>query len=152
HTIDFKGVAYQREPSKVSGGSWIRYDPSKPEVWKVPLYDELAPVAVATAPLAGYVVPAAFASAVAERLRLHAIAYTVLETPRSALAVEVFRASKVAFAPKPFEGRVRVDLEGVWVPDKRDLPPGSLFVPVAQPRGPLVVQLLEPKGPDSFAA
>jgi hypothetical protein len=151
-TIDFLGVAYTRGISDVSGGNWIRYDPSKPEVWKIPLYDEIVSVLVAKAPLAGYVIPAAFAPVVAERLRLHGISFTTLPTAREGLEVETFRATKAILAPQSFEGRTQVKLEGNWMPERRDLPAGSLYVPVAQPRGSLAVQLLEPKGPDSFAA
>ena len=34
-TIDFRGYAYTRELSDISGKPWTRYDESKPEIWKV---------------------------------------------------------------------------------------------------------------------
>ena len=42
--------------------------------------------------------------------------------------------------------------EGSWAPEKRVIPAGSLFVPIAQPNSRLVVALLEPQGVDSLAA
>jgi hypothetical protein len=43
-------------------------------------------------------------------------------------------------------------LEGEWKPERRTLPAGSLFVPIAQPRSRLAMSLLEPRAPDSLAA
>jgi hypothetical protein len=43
-------------------------------------------------------------------------------------------------------------LEGEWKPQRRSLPAGSLFVPIAQARARLAMSLLEPRAPDSLAA
>lgn len=43
-------------------------------------------------------------------------------------------------------------LEGQWQPESRDVPAGSLFVPIAQPGARLVMALLEPQAADSHAA
>ena len=53
---------------------------------------------------------------------------------------------------KPFEGRTRVQLAGCWQRESQDIAPGALFVPIAQPGARLVMHLLEPQAPDSFAA
>jgi hypothetical protein len=71
---------------------------------------------------------------------------------REAVPVEVFRASEAKLAPASFEGRQRVEVRGSWAPATRDLPSGSLFVPVAQPGAALLVHLLDPQGPDSLVA
>jgi len=42
--------------------------------------------------------------------------------------------------------------EGRWQPENREIPAGSLFVPIAQPNARVLVALLEPQAPDSFAA
>src|SRR5690606_22789833 len=91
-TIDFLGYAYTREPSAISGGLMTRYDERRPQVWKVPLYDELQPQVTVTAPRGGYIVAAGYAAVVADKLRLHDIEFSVMEQPRSAMAVETFRA------------------------------------------------------------
>ena len=41
---------------------------------------------------------------------------------------------------------------GQWSLAQRPIPQGSLFVPIAQPKARLVMNLLEPRAPDSFAA
>jgi hypothetical protein len=58
----------------------------------------------------------------------------------------------VQFAAKPFEGRMRASLTGSWQRETQDIPDGALFVPIAQPLARLVMHLLEPEAPDSFAA
>ena len=43
-------------------------------------------------------------------------------------------------------------MEGKWKQEARALTPGSLFVPIAQPKARLVVAMLEPQAPDSLLA
>ena len=150
--INFLGYEYTINPSPISNGSWIVYDPKKPQVWKVPLLDEIVPVIAVKAPRGGYVVPAAFAKEIAEKLKLHGIEFVTLKETRAASAVESFRATKAEAAKATFEGRTRMSLEGAWAADTRVLLAGSLFVPIAQPKALLVMQLFEPVGPDSFVA
>jgi hypothetical protein len=64
----------------------------------------------------------------------------------------VFRADKVESAAATFEGRARLTLVGSWTTERRNVAAGSLFVPIAQAKARLVVALLEPRAPDSFAA
>jgi hypothetical protein len=151
-TIDFRGNAYTREPSAVSGALTTRYDSSKPQIWRVPFWDTVVPKTTVRAPRAGYVVPAAHAEWMASRLSAHGIAFEQLPQPANDAAVETFRAETVVFSKAPFEGRTTVELGGRWQPDTRLLPAGSLFVPLAQARARLVMTLLEPQSPDSFAA
>ena len=151
-TIDFRGYAYTRQASAVSGGLATRYDTTAPEVWHVPLRDEVRPSISVVAPRGGYIVPAAEAAWVIEKLALHGIASRVLASGNPALDVEVFRATKAALAPATFEGHAIRSVEGEWAPERRAVPPGSLFVPIAQAKSQLVLTLLEPRGPDSLVS
>ncbi len=151
-TIEFRGYSYTRTPSEISGALMTRYDESKPEIWKVPLRDDVRPSLTVRAPGAGYYVPAAHAAWVGEKLQLHGVEYRRLKQAQSKVKVDAFRAEKAVFAPRSVEGRQRVQLEGAWKPETHDLPPGSIFVPIAQPKARLVIALLEPQAPDSFAA
>jgi hypothetical protein len=150
-TIDFRGYAYEKRPSEVSGGTWVVYDESRPEIWRLPLFDELEPELSVTAPRAGYVVHAAHAAWVAEKLRLHGLRYRVMSAARPGFEVEAFRADTVTFE-RPYEGRTPAKVKGAFRPERRDLPAGSLFVPIAQPRALLVLHLLEPLAPDSLVS
>jgi hypothetical protein len=146
--IEFRGYAYTTRPSELTGASWIEYDETKPEVWKVPLFDRLAPVLEVTPPAAGYVVDGGFATQIAALLDLHGIRYAWIDT-QPALDVEVFRATKVSYEPTT-EGRTRVTLAGAWAPERRTLDRHALFVPIAQPRARLALFLFEPRSPDSL--
>jgi hypothetical protein len=150
--IDFRGYDYRREPSAISGALLIRYDDKRPQVWRIPLLDEVRPALMVTAPRGGYIVPAAHARWVGAKLALHDIQHTTLARSIAAIETETFRASEVAFAPAPFEGRSGARVEGEWRKERRDIPAGSLFVPIAQARSGLVMTLLEPKEPDSLVS
>ena len=62
HPIDFRGYAYTLEPSPISGEKGVRYDDTKPQVWKVPLFDEVRPKLTVPLPKGGYLGPAAHAA------------------------------------------------------------------------------------------
>jgi hypothetical protein len=149
-TIDFPGVAYTREPSDVSGALRTIYDPKTPRTWRVPFRTNAAPSLVVREPRLGYVIPAAYAAEIGEKLALHGIATRPFGEASADL--EVFRARRATFTPRPFEGRMRVALEGEWTPERRAIPAGSLLAPIAQARSRLLMALLEPQAPDSLAA
>jgi hypothetical protein len=75
-----------------------------------------------------------------------------VKSARKGVAVEVFKASEATFEAVSYEGRQRVSVKGTWSRETRDVPQGSLFVPVAQPGAPLLLHLLEPQAPDSLVA
>jgi hypothetical protein len=151
-SIDFKGYAYMRAPSAVSDSLALHYNLKAPQTWHVPLYDEVVPSIEETAPTGGYIVPPAHAAWLAERLSLHGIESRLIAENLGAKSVEEFRAEKVDFSPKPFEGHMMATLSGKWTAAERQILKGSLFIPIAQPRARLIINLLEPRAPDSFAA
>ncbi len=151
-TIDFLGYAYTREPSAVSGSLVTHYDDKKPEVWHLPFKDAVVARTHVKAPAGGYVIPAAEAGWLSEKLALHGIRFERLANARDNVQLDTFRATKVAYSKAPFEGHTTMTFEGAWQPEKRALPAGSLFVPIAQPNARVAVALLEPQAPDSLAA
>ena len=150
--VDFQGYAYTRTQSDVSGTTMIHYDETRPQVWHVPLRDDVVPDLEIDAPRAGYVVPAAWAQLVASKLDLHGIAYRRIDKPVGQAALQTFRADSVSFAAASFESHQRLSVGGAWHPEARDLVAGSLFVPIAQAKARLVMALLEPRAPDSLLA
>ncbi|MBP6749395.1 MAG: M14 family metallopeptidase [Xanthomonadaceae bacterium] len=150
--IDFRGYAYTRTPSEVSGATMTRYDDTKPQIWKLPLRDEIAPGRTVAAPKAGYLVPAAHADMVARKLAAHGIEFSRLERALATTRVEGFRAEKTTYAASTVEGHHRLTVEGRWAPENRDIGAGALFVPIAQAKARLVVAMLEPQAPDSILA
>lgn len=150
-TIDFRGYAYERRPSEISGGTWTIYDERTPRIWKVPLFDALAPAMTVSAPRGGYLVPVAYAAEVAPRLALHRVTFDRLDQPVTIDDGQVFRADSVTYAP-PFEGRTRAAVTGAWRPERVTLAAGALWIPIAQPGARLALHLFEPTAPDSLAA
>ena len=150
-TIEFQGYEYTRTPSEISGALMTRYDENKPQVWKVPLRDEIVPNHVVTAPRAGYLVPAAHAAWVQAKLQQHGIESRRLDAPLAA-DVGVFRADTTKFSAQSFEGHQTLAVTGEWKPERREVAIGALFVPIAQAKARLVVSLLEPLAPDALVA
>src|SRR5262249_19070143 len=126
------------------------YDERKPQIWRVPLYEQQRPSLTVRAPGAGYVLPAAWAPLVAAKLAQHKIEHRVLSGAQE-LAVEAFHASEVTHAAQ-FEGRTPVQLKAAWRPETAPVAAGALCVPIDQPRARLVLPLFEPAAPDSLAA
>ncbi len=150
--IDFLGYAYTRTPSDVSGALMTRYDETTPQVWKVPLRDEVVPSTLITAPKGGYLVPQPYAVAVAKQLLIHGIDFRVLTSTTRGMQAQVFVADSAKFAPTSIEGHQRVTRKGEWRNSTADIAAGSLYVPLAQAKARLVVNILEPLAPDSMAA
>ncbi|MFL5344071.1 MAG: M14 family zinc carboxypeptidase [Hyalangium sp.] len=150
HLIDFRGYAYSFEPSPISNEKVVRYDETKPQVWKVPLFDEVRPKLTIPLPKGGYLVPAAHAAWMEAKLRAHGLRYQKLEKEVPAAEVEAFRSTEAKFSPQSYEGHQTLTVQGAWKRETQALPAGSLYVPVAQPGVALLAHLLEPMGPDSL--
>ena len=150
--VEFKGYAYTRTLSSVSGILMTRYDDTTPQLWRVPLRDEVISDLVVNAPGAGYIVPAAYAQMVAKKLEQHAVTFRAIGAGQDKAEVETFRADKATFTPGSFESRQRLAVQGAWRAEPRALGKGDLFVPVAQPKARLVMALFEPQAPDSMLA
>jgi len=150
--VDFNGYAYTRKPSEISGALMTRYDESKPQVWHVPLREEVVADLEVKAPRAGYVVPAAYAAIVGEKLRQHGVAFRKLDKAVERLDAQTFRADKATFGAGTLEGHQRLTLEGKWKAEPRKVAAGALFVPIAQPKARLVVAMFEPQAPDALVA
>ncbi len=149
--VEFRGYEYTRTPSEVSGALMTRYDEGKPQVWTVPMRDDVMSTLSVPPPGAGYVVPVEHAGWVSAKLAQHGLDFRVLPAQHS-LAVEAFHAETAKTEPSSFEGRQQLKVTGAWRPEVQDLPAGALFVPVQQPRARLVMSMFEPLAPDSLLA
>ena len=150
--IDFKGYAYTRTMSDVSGALMTRYDEATPQIWHVPLRDEVVPDLWIKAPQGGYIVPLAQAAWVGAKLKQHGIEFKVIKDDQMAAEAETFRATRTKFGAQSFEGHQTLAVEGDWGRERRALTKGSLFVPIAQPKARLVMTMLEPRGADGLLA
>jgi len=150
--IDFRGYAYTRVPSAISGALVTTYDPKTPQIWNVPYRDRVQPALTVTVPAGGYLVPPSHAALVQAKLALHGIESRVLAAPLAAVQVQAFRAERVEFSGVPFEGCQRATLIGKWRDEVQAIAAGALLVPITQRLARLVLALLEPQAPDSLAA
>lgn len=132
--------------SEITGGPVLRYL-AEPQDDKVTLVRTLKPKFAPQAP-AGYVVPAAW-TGVIDLLTAHGIRCERLNKATSGEFTWT-RFQNVQFALMPFEGRFLVrSFETVETRRPGRIPPGSLWVPIAQPAGKLAMHILEPEAPDS---
>jgi hypothetical protein len=146
-TQTFLAVADSREPSAISGDTWVRYDPSTPITLQVPVQRTVTVTASASAP-AAYVVPPQW-EAVLERLRWHGVQMRRL--PAATVRGQRERFLEVAWAARPFEGRHAITtLASTAEVGEHAVADGSWLLPMDQPRARLIALLLEPASPDSF--
>jgi hypothetical protein len=149
--IEFGGYKFKIEKSQVSGIDVIQYFPHEPEVWKVPFYEELKSTLTVQAPKSGYYVPVSEVDWISSKLKVHGINYEILNKSQAG-KFEVFRADKTEFSKESFEGHQGLTLEGTWKEEIASLREGSMFIPIHQARGRLVLQIFEPLAKDSYLA
>jgi hypothetical protein len=150
--IDFPGYAYDRAPSPVTGGTYLRFHLDRPEVWRVPLRSRMVPTTSVQLPRGGWAVPPGWAAVVGPTLERHGIEHRALSRATPA-KVSAFELTDSRPAGAPYEGRQRLDPAGGWsAPQTQELPRGTLVVPLAQARAELAAHLLEPTAPDSLLA
>ena len=138
----------ERTHSSLSGGERVRYTRDTVTL-TVPWYGQVTVTDSATIPLA-YIVPPEW-TFVVEKLRRHSVAMERL-TREETLDVDSWRFADVRFAARPFEGRHMVTFAETPMHERRLFPAGSVVVRTAQRAGKVIMNLLEPKGPDSFVA
>ena len=152
----FRGYAYKRELSEVSGGMWVKYSH---EPWDVSLAMQTGwkVTAETTLPVA-YIVPAQWVKVI-DVLAAHQVE---MERTTAAWTSEVgtYQCAGMAWQEPPFEGR-HPTFNGeamhdpgkfgscVLVREKVTYPVGSAVVRLNQRLSKVVVQWLEPAGPDS---
>jgi zinc carboxypeptidase len=142
-----KAFQYETEQSDVSGDLRVVYG-REPLDLTIPMYDTFR-VTAAVAPPMYYIVPVQWTSVI-EVLHAHGIRFRSL-AESAAIEVESYRFTNVRWPHEPFEGRHMPKFDVKRSSETREFPAGSLVVPTAQPLGRLVLNLLEPQAPDSFA-
>src|SRR6185369_9779934 len=145
--FDLKAFQYTTEQSDVSGDLRVVYG-REPLDLTIPMYDTFR-VTAAVAPPLHYIVPIQWRDVI-DVLHAHGVHFRSL-AEATAIEVESYRFVNVAWPSGPFEGRHMPRFEVERVTETREFPAGSVVVPTAQPLGKLILNLLEPEAPDSFA-
>lgn len=148
-TIDFLGYEYSRTLSDVSGQLMTHYDESKPQLWKLPLKDDIIAGQSETMP-AAYIVPPAYAAFVSAKLKQHGIEFSTLNKTIAKANTETFRADTAKQASQSVESHQRLTVTGEWKAEPTDIKSGSLYIPLNQAKSKLIMALFEAKAPDSL--
>lgn len=146
--IVYQGLEVRLRPSDITGGDVIEYTDAPIDV-ETDLYDQTH-VDLAVVPPVAYLVPPQWVEII-DRLELHGVRSFRLRESRT-LDVEVDHFSEVTFDPWPYEGRHLPKYQVERRSARQTLAPGTVVVPLDQPRARLIMHLLESEGPDSLAA
>ncbi len=114
---------------------------------RMPVYDRFTST-LDRLPPAAYVIAPQDTAAVA-LLRLHGIRVERSDSAWTARG-ETFSIDSIITSPRPFQGHREVRLKGSWQRGLQALPPKSFIISTAQPRGALIVYLLEPESEDGL--
>jgi hypothetical protein len=145
--VKFLGVEYDIETSDLTGGPWFRYHPEQPVTFSLPLFNNNVPSATAMLPEA-YIIPAEWQEVI-ERMKVHGIEMQRIDEPAK-MVVETYRFENPNFRTTPNEGRHMVNAEGILITEERTFHPGSVIIPMNQPKARLIARMLEPGSSDSF--
>jgi hypothetical protein len=114
---------------------------------RMPVYDRFTSTLDRVPPAAYVLAPED--TAIVTLLRLHGVRVDRSDSAWTARG-ESFVIDSIITNPRPFQGHHEVRLKGRWERGLQSLPPNSFIVSTAQPRGTLVVYLLEPESDDGF--
>jgi Zinc carboxypeptidase len=117
------------------------------EAIRMPVYDRFISTLDRRPPAAYVIAPQD--TAVATLLRLHGVRVDQSDSAWTARG-ESFTIDSIITSPRQFQGHREVRLKGSWQRGLQTLPPKSFIVSTAQPRGALIVYLLEPESEDGF--
>src|SRR5678815_2030029 len=145
--FDLKAFTYETEQSEVSGDLRVIYG-REPLDLTIPMYQTLRVKTAIALPLY-YIVPAQWTAVIAV-LKAHGIQMKTLAEFHP-VEIESYRFTNVNWPDGPFEGRHMPRFDAEKTVETRVFPPGSAFVPVAQTKAKVILNLLEPEAPDSLA-
>ena len=145
--FSFKGLESFEEESEITGNKVIRYS-NKPIVFDIPIFNKVRVKHAVNVPIA-YLVPKEFKNLI-EIISLHGISHEVLQSSKKIL-VEKYQFVNEEFSPKPYEGRQQASFDVIKSSENIKVPEGTFVIKTNQRTLRVIVNLLEPMAPDSFA-
>lgn len=145
----FKGYAYRRELSEVSGDVRIIYDNTSPVETETVWYNGTRVTEEVTPPLA-YIIPSQWTEAI-ELVQAHGLRWARLVEALTA-EFESYRFEEVSFSERPYEGRFQPRFKTEPIVERRTYPAGSVIVSLDQPEAKVAVHLFEPQARDSLVS
>ena len=144
--MEFRGMRTTFEFSDISGDLRTIYS-HDPVNTPVPYFDEVIGIDSVRTPKY-YFIPQAWTKVV-DVLKAHGVQVSTLSTTTTC-AVESYKFTDVKWQERPFEGRHPVKFKSELFSETRTFPAGTFVVSTAQRTGKVLMNLLEPNGPDSF--
>ncbi|WP_404340061.1 M14 family metallopeptidase [Pseudoalteromonas mariniglutinosa] len=148
-TIAFKGIAYSRQESALSGRTEVKYLGEKHDYSALPIFWQKQPIKTVAVPAAFYIPPAY--SNIVKKLQLHGIEVAKLSSDNTQ-PLTVAKINRYEFDKAPFEGRFRVSAEFAYTRMESVVHKGWYKVDTQQAYGELATHLLHPAAPDSLFA
>ena len=147
--FELKGYAFTQTHSDISNDTWIQYNPTKPQTYRIDNWNGLLPDLSITPP-AAYVIPGEW-KVIIDKLDEHGIAYLRIGHPMKQVDAEAYQLSDPKWADVPFEGHLMLRSFSLQAkPTEVTLPAGSIVVPMNQRAANIAIELLEPQAPDSL--
>ncbi|MCP4250266.1 MAG: M14 family metallopeptidase [bacterium] len=143
----FKGFAYRRELSDVSGDVRIIYDNTNPVEFETVWYNRTEATREVTPPL-GYLIGPEWTEVI-ELAQAHGLRMGRLPEPVTA-EFHSYHFEEVTFPSRPYEGRFEARFKTVPIVETRTYPAGSVLIMLNQPDAKVAVHLFEPEAPDSL--
>jgi hypothetical protein len=145
--VIFKGVEYDIDTSELTGGLIFNYT-DKPIDFELAYFDKLKPVDLVYLPDA-YIFEPVWKDVV-ELLDYHNIRYYRTKSMND-VNLEAYKFSNVVFSDSPYEGRQRIINYDLEIKDvTRNLPSGSIIVPINQRSARLIAHMFEPQSSASL--
>lgn len=146
-SVEFATFVWRDEISPVTGKPVTRYDRSRKTTLPLSGFTHARPVKSVPRP-AAYLIPAGWPD-IEERLRAHGIPCITLPKPMT-LEVGTYRVMNPRFEPRTFQGRTRLTATIDRKIETRQIPAGSLYLPLDTELAPIAIWMLEPEGGDSL--
>ncbi|MCB0279243.1 MAG: hypothetical protein KDD94_07065 [Calditrichaeota bacterium] len=148
--IDFAGFAYEMKFYDYFNAPLITYDRSKPVTYKIKHYNHFNPEIVVDVPKA-YIIPQEWHTII-DKLKQNHVEMEELKSDKE-YKVEMYRFDNAKWANRPYEGHFMLndfDLKTETV--RRRFRAGDYMIPMNQVANSYIMEALEPKAVDSFAA
>lgn len=145
HPLEYHSLKTGTFPSEITGTSVVRYTAEKDDFETIE-HDGIDTTAEAQEPL-GFIVPLQWKE-IADELKLHGIEMEVIPKDLNQ-EFETWRFTDVKYVSSGEAGQL-MDYTLNPVKEKIDVPAGSWWVPLHQPRARLIMALLHPAAPDAL--
>ncbi len=146
--FQFKGFKSFTKQSSITGNEVVHYT-SEPLKFEIPFFNDVRITKTISVPKA-YIIPKEF-EYLNEILQIHGVKCEKVGLAKDIL-VEEYNFTKSTFAPKPYEGRMCVQVTCASTKKKIQILAGSFIIHTNQRTNRVIVNLLEPESPDSFVS